>query len=205
MYVHPIPPEQANGEVKAHYDGAIAEDGYLQNQELLFGLNPAAKSAWRGMVQAITARTDRRRYELVTLAAANELRCRYCVSAHASVLLESDIFDRAQVEAITRDYRTADCLTPAEVAIMAFAQKLTVDANRITPDDVDGLRTHGLTDEEIFDVTWPRRRAISTARSSMPWAPSRTRPMPIPTTCSSWSSFAPRRARNRAGGRYRGY
>jgi uncharacterized peroxidase-related enzyme len=153
MHVHPVPPEEAEGEVKAHYEAAIAEDGYLQNQELLFGLNPAAKAAWRGMVQAITARMDRRRYELVTLAVANELRCRYCVSAHAAVVLESDIFDRTQVEAITRDFRTADCLTPAEVAVMAFAQKLTVDANRVTPDDVAGLRTHGLTDEEIFDVT----------------------------------------------------
>ncbi|HET7665032.1 MAG TPA: carboxymuconolactone decarboxylase family protein, partial [Mycobacterium sp.] len=131
-----MPPEEAEGEVKAHYDAAVAVDGYLQNQELLFGLNPAAKAAWRGLVQAITARMDRRRYELVTLAVANELRCRYCVSAHAAVVLDSNIFDREQVEAITRDFRTADCLTPAEVALMAFAQKMTVDANRITPDDV---------------------------------------------------------------------
>ena len=153
MHVHPIPPEAAEGEVKAHYDAAIADDGYLQNQELLFGLNPAAKAAWRQLVGSIVRRMDQRRYELVTLAAANELRCRYCVSAHASVLLESDIFDRTQVEAITRDYRTAECLTPAEVAIMAFAQKLTIDANRVTPDDVEGLRSHGLSEEEIFDVT----------------------------------------------------
>ena len=153
MHVHPIPPDEATGQVKAHYDAAIADDGYLQNQELLFGLNPAAKAAWRQLVRSITSRMDRQRYELVTLAVANELRCRYCVSAHASVLLESDIFDRAQVEAITRDFRSADCLTPVEVAIMAFAQKLTVDANRVTPKDVEGLRTHGLGEEEIFDIT----------------------------------------------------
>jgi alkylhydroperoxidase family enzyme len=36
---------------------------------------------------------------------------------------------------------------------MAFAQKLTVDANRVTPKDVEGLRTHGLGEEEIFDIT----------------------------------------------------
>jgi RNA:NAD 2'-phosphotransferase (TPT1/KptA family) len=80
VHVHPVPPESAEGEVKAHYDAAIAGDGYLQNQELLFGLNPAAKSAWRQLVGSIVRRMDRRRYELVTLAAANELRCRYCVS-----------------------------------------------------------------------------------------------------------------------------
>ena len=36
---------------------------------------------------------------------------------------------------------------------MVFAEKMTVDANRVTPEDVEGLRTHGLTDAEIFDVT----------------------------------------------------
>jgi uncharacterized peroxidase-related enzyme len=153
MHVHPIPPEDAEGEVKAHYDAAIASDGYLQNQDLLFGLNPAAKQAWRGLVRSIISRVDERRYELITLAVANELRCRYCVSAHAARLMESEIFDRAQVEAITRDFRTADCLEPAEVAIMAFAQKMTIDANKITPEDVEGLRAYGLTEEEIFDGT----------------------------------------------------
>ena len=61
MHVHPIPPDEATGEVKAHYDAAIADDGYLQNQELLFGLNPAAKAAWRELVRSITSRMDRQR------------------------------------------------------------------------------------------------------------------------------------------------
>jgi uncharacterized peroxidase-related enzyme len=152
MHVHPIAPEQAEGAVKELYDAALAADGYIPNQELLFSLNPAAKGAWRQLVGAIRQRMDARRYELVTLAVAARLRCRYCVSAHAAVVMESDIFDREQVEAITRDYRSAG-LEPAEVAMMAFAEKMTVDANRVTPEDVEGLRTHGLTDAEIFDVT----------------------------------------------------
>src|SRR4051794_32432117 len=60
MHVHPIPPDEAEGEVKAHYDWALESDGYLQNQELLFGLNPAAKEAWRGLVRAIGQRMDKR-------------------------------------------------------------------------------------------------------------------------------------------------
>lgn len=144
--------DQAGGAVKAHYDAATAEDGYLQNQRLLFGLNPAAMVAWRQLVGAIRARMDTRRYELVTMAVAARLRCQYCVSAHAAMLLESEIFDRAEIEAITRDFSTAN-LEPDEVAIMSFADKMTVDANRITPEDVDSLRAHGLTDEDIFDVT----------------------------------------------------
>ena len=152
MHVHPTPPDEADGAVKEHYDQAMGDDGYLQNQDLLFGLNPAAKAAWRQLVRSIRPRMDDRRYELVTMAVAARLRCAYCVSAHAAILLESETFDRAQVEAITRDFRTAG-LEPAEVAIMEFADKVAVDANRITPEDVDGLRVHGLADAEIFDVT----------------------------------------------------
>ena len=152
MHVHPIPPEDATGLAKEQYDEAMAEDGYIANQTLLFSLNPAARRAWQQLVRAMRANMDLRRYELVTMAAARQLRCQYCVSAHAARLIESDILDRAQVEAITRDFRSAG-LEPAEVAIMAFAEKLTIDANRITPDDVGVLRAHGLSDAEIFDVT----------------------------------------------------
>ena len=152
MHVHPIPPEDATGLAKELYDEAMAEDGYIANQALLFSLNPAARRAWQQLVRAMRADMDLRRYELVTLAAARQLRCQYCVSAHAARLIESEIFDRAQVEAITRDFRSAG-LDPAEVAIMAFAEKLTIDANRIMPDDVGVLRAHGLSDAEIFNVT----------------------------------------------------
>ena len=45
-----------------------------------------------------------------------------------------------------------DGLDEADRAIMAFAEQVVADATAITQADVDELRTHGLTDEEIFDV-----------------------------------------------------
>ncbi len=154
MYVRTVAPEEAEGAVKELYDEAQADAGYLPNQVRLFGLNPAARAAWRQLVGSIRGRMDLRRYELATLAAAGAIRCRYCVSAHAAVLLESDVVERPQLEAITRDFRSAEAgLEPSEVAIMAFAEQVAMDANKIAPEDVEGLRAHGLTDAEIFDVT----------------------------------------------------
>ena len=49
------------------------------------------------------------------------------------------------------DYRSAG-LTPAEVAVCAYAAKIALNAYKVTPEDVDALRGHGLTDAEIFDV-----------------------------------------------------
>ena len=153
MYVRTVSPEEADGAVKAMYDAAEASEGYLPNQVRLFSLNPAARAAWRQLVEAINADMDHRRYELVTLAAAATVRCRYCVSAHAAVVMESDYFDRAQVEEIARDFRSADSLDARDKEIMVFAEKVALDANRVAPEDVDHLRAHGLSDGEIFDVT----------------------------------------------------
>lgn len=153
MYVRTPSPEEADGAVKAMYDAAEASEGYLPNQVRLFSLNPAARAAWRQLVESINAGMDHRRYELVTLAAAATVRCRYCVSAHAAVVMESDYFDRAEVEEIARDFRSADSLDARDKEIMVFAEKVALDANRVAPEDIDHLRAHGLSDREIFDVT----------------------------------------------------
>ena len=77
MHVHPVAPEDAQGAVKELYDKVEAAQGYLPNQVRLFSLNPEARSGWRQLIGAISDKMDPRRYELVTLAAARQLRCQY--------------------------------------------------------------------------------------------------------------------------------
>jgi transposase-like protein len=66
-------------------------------------------------------------------------------------LLRKNLFDANQLEAIVTDYHNAG-LTPQEVAVMEFAEKLTLHAHTIQKEDVDKLRELGLADEEILDV-----------------------------------------------------
>ena len=35
---------------------------------------------------------------------------------------------------------------------MAFAEKIVRHAHEVTPEDIDGLRQHGFSDEEILDI-----------------------------------------------------
>ena len=70
--------------------------------------------------------------------------------AHGAVL-RSNFFSADEVEAIARDYRTAG-LTPAEVAMMSFAQKVTLNAYQVSPEDIEDLRRYGFSDEEILDI-----------------------------------------------------
>ncbi len=150
MHIHRIEPDEATGPLREVYDAELAKRGYVPNYARAFSLRPDVYVAWRGLVSAISGHMDVRRYELVTLAAAEALRCRYCVAAHADVL-ESRFYGREQLEAMVRDFRNAG-LDPVDVAIMAFAEKVALHAYRVTPEDVAELRGHGLQDAEILDV-----------------------------------------------------
>lgn len=58
-----------------------------------------------------------------------------------------------QVEALVTDFRAAG-LPPAEIAMLEFAEKVTLGAYRVTDDDVAGLRRHGFSDAEILDIAF---------------------------------------------------
>ena len=78
--------------------------------------------------------------------------------AHGA-LLRKNFFGADQLVAIVKDFRNAG-LPPEEVAIMSFAQKIITQPCQINEHDIDELRKHGLSDEEILDVV-----VASTARS----------------------------------------
>jgi uncharacterized peroxidase-related enzyme len=149
-YVRTVPVDAAAGLVRQQYDSDLAEDGYVSNMTQLFSLRPEVYVAWGQLRDSIRGNMDLRRYELATLAAARALRCRCCVGAHAAVL-ESKFYDRRQLEAIMRNFRDAG-LDDVEVAIMGFAERVALHAYRVTSEDVEALRGHGLSDAEIFDV-----------------------------------------------------
>jgi uncharacterized peroxidase-related enzyme len=150
MRITPVVPEEATGAVRGLYEHDLAAMGFIANYTRLFSLRPDAYRAWRQLVAAIMGTMDLRRYELVTLAAAEALRSRYCVAAHGAVL-ESTFYDRPRLEAIVRDFRHAG-LAPLDVAVMAVAEKIAVRADAVTESDVDELRILGLGDAEILDV-----------------------------------------------------
>ena len=66
-------------------------------------------------------------------------------------MLRSRFFSDEQVEAIVQDYHNAG-LEPAEVAMLAYAEKIVLNAYKVTPEEIDGLRAHGFSDADILDI-----------------------------------------------------
>lgn len=150
-FIETIRDEEATDAVRRMYDEEKKARGYLPNYALVFCHRPHVKEAWNNLQKAVRSTMDTRRFELVTIAAARALESSYCMLAHGSILLRQ-FYGPAQVASIASDFRAAG-LTPAEVAMMAFAEKLVRSASSVTRDDVEELRTLGFTDPEIFDIT----------------------------------------------------
>lgn len=150
-FIQTIPEDQAENGLKKMYEDNKADFGYLPNYVQLFSLRPHVMEAWGQFLGTLRRDMDARRYELVTLAAARALRNTYCMLAHGSVMLK-ELCSTEELTRIAQDYQTAD-LTPAEVALMGFAEQVVLDATAVTQSHIDTLHRHGFTDAEIFDIT----------------------------------------------------
>ncbi len=149
-FLKTISEEEAEGLLQDQYQAAQKNMGYIPNYVKAFSLHPEVYEVWTKLSGAIRSKMRLRRYELVTFASAMALECRYCMLAHGAVLLKNS-FSTDQLAAITRDFRNAG-LPPEEVAIMSFAQKVTIQSHQIREQDLNELRGYGLSDEEILDV-----------------------------------------------------
>ena len=54
-------------------------------------------------------------------------------------------------DALMEDYRTAT-VQPEMKQLLAFAEKMAVDASRITREDIESLRNAGFSDRAILDA-----------------------------------------------------
>ncbi len=72
------------------------------------------------------------------------------MEAHGE-FLRAELGDRKLAEAIKQDYRQAS-LDPATRALLDFAVKLTREAHTCSEQELEQLRGHGFSEEDIVDA-----------------------------------------------------
>lgn len=142
--------EEATGPVAEMYRPLVESYGYLPAYATVFSQRPEMMKAWVNLNATVKSTMDPRRYELATVSAALARRSTYCAIAHSEKLLGLGS-DSQQVADFARGLPSAG-LTAQERAVVDFANKVATDPVSVSPYDIDGLRAHGLTDAEIFDV-----------------------------------------------------
>lgn len=139
-FIH-TPNASASEKTTSMYASAEANYGYLPNMYRAFGHRPEVMESWAALLSSIRGHMSLRRYELVTLAAAKELKSSYCMLAHGSVLLREG-FTSDGLTAVVNETEKAP-IDAGERAIMAFAAKVARDATSVTQQDIDGLKNTG--------------------------------------------------------------
>ncbi|MGF9648415.1 carboxymuconolactone decarboxylase family protein [Pseudarthrobacter oxydans] len=144
------PESEATGLTAQIYGADRQSLGYVPSHTKTMSLNPEAFLAWESLTKAISASLGLRRYELVTLAAAQAIGSTHCRLAHGKKTLR--IIPEEQLCAIAKNFHDAG-LTEAEVAMMDYAVKLSTHAAAMTDSDALRLRELGFSDREIADIT----------------------------------------------------
>lgn len=150
-FITTVSEDAAEGETAEFYAGAKDEFGYLPNFIQVFSHRPDVLARFDALLDSIKEHMDPRRYELVTIAAAKELRSSYCMLMHGAVLMR-DHYSADELREIAEDPE-ASGLDETDKAIMRFARKVVRDATSVSEADLAPLRAQGLTDPEIFDIS----------------------------------------------------
>jgi uncharacterized peroxidase-related enzyme len=88
--------------------------------------------------------------EMIVVATSSLNHCHYCVIAHGAILRI-----RAKhpllADQVAVNYLNAD-LTARQKAMLDFAVKMAERSHQVSDEDFAVLRTHGMSDEDIWDI-----------------------------------------------------
>jgi uncharacterized peroxidase-related enzyme len=148
-FIETIPEAEIGADVRAMYERQQSFWGFVPNYAKVFCWRPEIMGLWAQLQAGIKRNMDKRRFELVTFAAAHTLRSTLCTLAHGRTL--TTWFSMEDVQLMARGASPAS-LTEAEAAMMAFSRKVARGAFMISAADVDEIKKHGFTDAEVFDI-----------------------------------------------------
>jgi len=148
-YIETISPDEAEGAVLEMYEHQQRHWGYVPNYAKSFSHRPEVMERWGRLLAEIRRPLDPRTFELVTFAAAHELKHTSCSLAHGKAL--TPFFSNEQVCAIA-EQDDLSFLSEAEREMVRFSRKVARDAAAIDAADVQRLKDSGLDDATIFDI-----------------------------------------------------
>jgi len=148
-YIETVPLDEATGEVREMYERQQGAWGYVPNYAKSFSQRPEVMARWGRLLAELQRPWDDRRLEMITFAAAHELRHTSCSLAHGSKL--TPFFSSEEICAIA-EQRPVESITEAEQEMMRFSRQVARDASTVEAADVERLKALGFSDAEVFDI-----------------------------------------------------
>lgn len=151
MFLRTIAPTEAEGEIASIYANEVASMGRVMQATQCWSARPDILAPVEHLLHQIRDGFSLGliNFRLITLIAAKSVPSSYCSHVYFKAL--SGMIGREQTLAVHRDFRNAG-LSVQQVAMLAYAEQITINASRISQVDIDSLRAVGLTDINIADI-----------------------------------------------------
>jgi len=152
MFLKTIAEDEAKGRVAEIYDKARAQLGFVMEATQCFTARPDLLPIYTDFNDQMRAgfSLGMREWRLITLVAAKQVPSTYCSHVYGKHLI-ADLGSKEAVLALQQDFRNAG-LTERDVAMLAYAEQIAIDASQVTQADIDRLRTTGFSDQQICDI-----------------------------------------------------
>jgi AhpD family alkylhydroperoxidase len=146
--IEPIPMEQAEGRARELLDEVVARGGDPGPMVLTMARAPALLRGYLDLTRAMKrGHIDRKVVERINLAVHERLGCDYCIVAHTRAARRLGV-PESEIQ-LARQGTSAE---PAIAAIVAFSQQALTAPSDIGDEDLERLRAHGYSDEQIAEV-----------------------------------------------------
>jgi uncharacterized peroxidase-related enzyme len=146
--IEPIELEQATGKAKDLLDELATRGGEPGPMARAMANAPALLRGYLDLNRAMKrTHLDRRIVERINLAVHEWLACDYCLVAHTRAARQLGLSD-ADIE-LARQGTATD---PKVAAMVALGQQVIAGPGEVTDAQIDELRGHGYTDEQIAEV-----------------------------------------------------
>src|SRR3954451_23417222 len=146
--------DELAGELTERYAEVEERSGFLPNIFGALAWRPAEAAAFFGLHDALmdkeTPALTKGDRELIVVATSAANACLYCVVAHGAIA-RIRTRDPHLADQVAVDWRKAP-LPPRMHDVLEVAVRLAVDPAAVTAADLDRLRGHGLTEDDVWDV-----------------------------------------------------
>jgi uncharacterized peroxidase-related enzyme len=150
----PVPELDALPEdIRARIVAIHTKSGFIPNVFLAWAHRPDEFRAFFAYHDALLDKTGgltKAEREMIVVATSAVNHCHYCVIAHGAIL-RIRAKQPLLADQIAINYLNAD-LTPRQRAMLDFAVKVAAQSHEVNDADLAALRSHGLTDEDIWDI-----------------------------------------------------
>jgi len=146
--------EELPEELRALLAAAREKFGFAPNVLRALALRPDHLLAWWRHYDPLMrgeGRLSRKEREMIALVVSRLNDCEYCLASHSAYLRELS-GDATLPDRLVANWRRVEELSERERALLEFAEAITRDSARLTPEAIEELRQVGLDDEAIYEA-----------------------------------------------------